>query len=129
MARAAGGAGSLALGSLFARDLEGPEVGVLQGAGGGVHRPAKAKRVVYLLQNGGPSHVDLFDHKPSLRAQHGEQIPDSFVRGVRFSSMLDGQGEKPLLGNLPDFASTRSAARRSRASCRARPRWSTTCAS
>ena len=104
LARAAGGAGSLALGSLFARDLEGPEVGVLQGAGGGVHRPAKAKRVVYLLQNGGPSHVDLFDHKPSLRAQHGEQIPDSFVQGVRFSSMLDGQGEKPLLGNLPDFA-------------------------
>ena len=30
------------------------------------HFPARAKRVIYLFQSGGPSHIDLFDHKPCL---------------------------------------------------------------
>ena len=30
------------------------------------HFPAKAKRVIFLTMNGGPSHIDLFDHKPAL---------------------------------------------------------------
>lgn len=39
-----------------------------------VHFPAKAKRVIFLFMNGGPSHVDLFDEKPAL-ARHRGEVP------------------------------------------------------
>ena len=37
--------------------------------------PAKAKRVLHLFMNGGPSHVDTFDPKPSLTKFAGKPIP------------------------------------------------------
>jgi hypothetical protein len=37
--------------------------------------PAKAKRVVHLFMNGGPSHLDTFDPKPSLDQYDGKAIP------------------------------------------------------
>ena len=37
------------------------------------HFPAKAKRVVFLFMNGGPSHVDTFDPKPELDRHHGRK--------------------------------------------------------
>jgi hypothetical protein len=64
----------------------------------------KAKRVIYLLQNGAPSHVDLFDHKPKLREWHGKQIPDEVVGGKRFSTMTGRQKERPVIGAIADFA-------------------------
>jgi hypothetical protein len=39
--------------------------------------PAKAKRVLFLFMNGGPSHVDTFDPKPALTANHGKPLPYS----------------------------------------------------
>src|SRR5687767_12490918 len=45
------------------------------------HFAPKAKRVIYLFQNGAPSHVDLFDYKPLLREWHGKQIPDEIAGG------------------------------------------------
>jgi hypothetical protein len=39
------------------------------------HFAAKAKRVIHLFMNGGPSHVDTFDPKPSLDKYHGKEIP------------------------------------------------------
>jgi Protein of unknown function (DUF1501) len=39
--------------------------------------PAKAKRVVHLFMNGGPSHVDTFDPKPALTRYHGKPVPIS----------------------------------------------------
>ncbi|MFO0843081.1 MAG: DUF1501 domain-containing protein [Gemmataceae bacterium] len=39
------------------------------------HFPARAKRVVFLCMNGGPSHVDLFDYKPELNRRSGESSP------------------------------------------------------
>ena len=41
------------------------------------HFPAKAKRVVYLCLNGGPSHVDTFDPKPMLAKYDGQNVPES----------------------------------------------------
>lgn len=76
---------------------------VVSAAGLGDIAP-KAKRVIYLLQNGAPSHVDLFDHKPKLRELHGTQIPDSVVGGKRFSTMTGGQRERPVLGEITQFA-------------------------
>lgn len=45
------------------------------------HFPAKAKRVIFLCMNGGPSHVDLFDYKPLLGAHDGSQAPASALAG------------------------------------------------
>jgi hypothetical protein len=41
----------------------------------------KAKRVVYLFQNGAPTHLELFDHKPQLAKLHGEKVPESYMKG------------------------------------------------
>jgi Protein of unknown function (DUF1501) len=39
------------------------------------HFPAKAKRVIHIFANGGPSHVDTFDPKPELARLHGKPLP------------------------------------------------------
>src|SRR5438270_4242489 len=38
------------------------------------HFPGKAKRVIHLFMNGGPSHVDTFDYKPILEKYHGQKL-------------------------------------------------------
>lgn len=47
------------------------------------HFPAKAKQVVHLFMNGGPSHVDTFDPKPSLDKYHGRPLPSTNLRTER----------------------------------------------
>jgi len=47
------------------------------------HFPAKAKHVVHLFMNGGPSHVDTFDPKPLLAKYHGKALPTSNLRTER----------------------------------------------
>ena len=39
------------------------------------HFPPRAKRVIFLFMNGGPSQVDTFDHKPLLQRDHGKPLP------------------------------------------------------
>jgi hypothetical protein len=51
------------------------------------HFAAKAKRVIYLFMAGGPSQIELFDHKPRLNELHGKPIPEEFVKGKRFAFM------------------------------------------
>src|SRR5579884_1542974 len=43
------------------------------------HFKARAKRVIYLFMAGAPSHLDLFDHKPSLARYAGKPIPPSII--------------------------------------------------
>src|SRR5438105_9312246 len=45
--------------------------------------PAKAKHVVHLFMNGGPSQVDTFDPKPLLDKFHGKPLPTSNLRTER----------------------------------------------
>jgi hypothetical protein len=47
------------------------------------HFPAKAKRVVHLFMNGGPSQVDTFDPKPLLDKYHGKPLPTTNLRTER----------------------------------------------
>ena len=49
------------------------------------HFPAKAKAVIYLFMAGGPSQLELFDHKPKLEELNGKTPPDSFMKGRRFA--------------------------------------------
>jgi len=45
------------------------------------HFPARAKRVIFLCMNGGPSHVDTFDYKPALNGKTGGSSPVGRERG------------------------------------------------
>jgi hypothetical protein len=67
------------------------------------HFAPKAKRVVCLWQGGGPSHLDLFDPKPTLDKMSGKDVPDS-VRGVtRLSTMSSGYTHWPIVPALKPF--------------------------
>ncbi len=64
----------------------------------------KAKRVIYLFQNGAPSQLDLFDYKPMLQKMHGEELPASIRMGQRLTGMTSDQERFPLAGSYFKFA-------------------------
>jgi hypothetical protein len=82
------GLGSIALASLLARDAAaaGQATGPRPASPGPHHAP-RAKRVIFLFMAGGPSQLDMFDHKPELDRRNGEPIPASFIAGKRFAFM------------------------------------------
>ncbi|MFN8687380.1 MAG: DUF1501 domain-containing protein [Acidobacteriota bacterium] len=59
------------------------------------HHTPKAKSVIFLFMEGGPSHIDLFDPKPKLNEMHGQPMPKSF--GKLITAM--GTGNNSLLGS------------------------------
>ena len=65
----------------------------------GGHFAAKAKRIIYLFQAGGPSQLDLFDRKPLLIERHGTQLPDEVRAGQRLTGMSAHQSSMPLVGS------------------------------
>ena len=101
LGQAAGGIGAAALASLglggnaTARPRE-------EGPTASSH-PPRAKRVIYLFQSGGPSHVDLFDFKPVLRDLHATELPDSVRQGQRVTGMTSGQMSFPVVAPPYDF--------------------------
>src|SRR5687767_7987536 len=101
--RSATGIGVAALASLLGRDASAAGPKRVGGLAGVPHFAPKAKRVIYLFQNGAPTHVDLFDYKPELTKRRGEQIPDSIVKGARFSTMTSGQTVRPCLPEITKF--------------------------
>ena len=72
--RSAGGFGFLALQAMLGRELAQAAV-VNPLAPKQPQFPARAKRIVFLLMKGGPSHVDTFDPKPLLQRDHGKPYP------------------------------------------------------
>src|SRR4051794_29769745 len=99
--RGALGLGTAALATLLQRDgaaafpsTTNPRVGGLPGV---PPSPAKAKRVIYLSQNGAPTHVDLFDYKPGMERGRGRETPPEIRGNRRLSTMTSGQGSKPVL--------------------------------
>lgn len=61
--------------------------------------PAKAKRIVYLFQSGGPSQMDLFDYKPLLNQKHGTELPADVRMGQRLTAMSGHQASLPVVGS------------------------------
>ncbi len=57
----------------------------------------KAKRVIYLFQSGGPSHADLYDYKPHLKNQFGQNLPDSIRMGQRLTGFTKNQKTLPVV--------------------------------
>lgn len=99
--RASTGIGVAALSSLLNRDLHSSEATSGSARVGGLpgipHFAPKAKRVIYLLQSGAPSQVDLLDHKPSLDKLHMTELPDSVRKGQRLTGMTAGQKKFPVV--------------------------------
>ncbi|MEQ1850194.1 MAG: DUF1501 domain-containing protein, partial [Chthoniobacteraceae bacterium] len=84
------GVGSIALASLMAeRGLAAAPSPKMRNplAPKKTHFPAKAKNVIFLFMAGGPSQLDLFEHKPQLTALNGQPIPESYTKGKRFAFM------------------------------------------
>jgi len=98
------GLGSAALGSLLIPDL-------FSGAGladdpmklGVSHFAPKAKRVIYLFQNGAPSQLETFDYKPMLNKMMGQELPASIRNGQRLTGMTANQTKFPLVGSYYKF--------------------------
>ena len=74
-----GGLGGVALAHLLTQNSRGKSASDLNG---GLHHPAKVKRVIQLFMNGGASPMDTFDHKPELARLHGQKIgPENTPEG------------------------------------------------
>jgi len=73
-------------------------------ASGPPHHAARAKRVIYLFQHGGPSQLDLFDHKPDLERARGKDLPESVRRGQRLTGMTAYQANFPTAPSIFKFA-------------------------
>ncbi len=98
------GLGSAALGSLLIPDLfsgsADPQADILAGI---PHFAPKAKRVIYLFQNGAPSQLETFDYKPMLAKMQGQDLPESIRMGQRLTGMTSNQKSFPLVGSYYNF--------------------------
>ncbi len=98
------GIGSVALGSLLMPDLfSGGSNAADDPVAGLPHFAPKAKRVIYLFQNGAPSQLESFDYKPKLREMKGQELPASVRGGQRLTGMTANQQSFPLAGPFCDF--------------------------
>src|SRR5258708_5205964 len=102
------GFGMLAASSLLADAV--PTAGAL--APRAPHFPPKAKRLLFLYLNGGPSHVDTFDPKPMLSKYDAQQVPDAFKQpdanapllGSPFTFKNYGRSGLPVSDLFPKLA-------------------------
>lgn len=101
LTRSGAGFGAVALAGMLAgqrqvvaADSKSP-TGSIQASAVGPHFTPKAKRVIFLFMEGGPSHIDTFDPKPLLNELAGQKLPDSF--GEVLTAM--GESRSPLLAS------------------------------
>ena len=62
------------------------------------HFDPKAKACIFIFMAGAPSHIDLFDQKPILKKRHGEPLPESMLKNIRFAFI---KKDKALLQGSP----------------------------
>ena len=104
--RSAMGLGTIGLASLlnpqlFAADKSRSAIGGLSDL---PHFGAKAKRVIYLFQSGGPAQMDLLDYKPGLRDQFGKDVPKSVYPDERKTTMTSAQSTFAVAPSIFKFA-------------------------
>ena len=71
---------------------------------GATNTNAKAQRVIYLFQSGGPSQLDLFDYKPNLAKLRATDLPESIRKGQRLTGMTATQAAFPIAPTIYHFA-------------------------
>ncbi len=94
---------TLGLGALAMSRILGDDVRASAGVLPAPHLAPKAKRVIYLFQAGGPSHLETFDFKPVLRVGHGKALPKEIIGNQRLSTMSGNQSLLPMAGSFTDF--------------------------
>jgi hypothetical protein len=82
--KSVGGLGALALGNLFSQDGYAADA-VNPLAPKEPHFAGKAKNVIFLFMEGGPSQMDLFDPKPGLHKWAGQALPDSLTSQLKLA--------------------------------------------
>lgn len=108
------GIGALALGSLLNTEKAWSSIGQPNNTNaildaynknrlGLPHHLPKAKRIVYLFQSGGPSQMDLFDHKPKLVDMFGKDLPKSVIGKTRLTGMSGSQSSLPIAPSVFKF--------------------------
>lgn len=97
------GLGSVALGSLLIPELFKGSKQEQEFLPGIPHFAPKAKRVIYLFQNGAPSQLESFDYKPMLQTMMGQDLPESIRKGQRLTGMTSEQKSFPLVGSFYKF--------------------------
>ncbi len=90
LGRASMGLGGLALTTLFNGKLAAAQPGI----SGFPNHAARIKRVIFLCQAGGASHLELFDHKQALAERDGQPMPESFTKGQQIAQL---QGKELLM--------------------------------
>src|SRR5216110_1263536 len=93
LGRGAAGLGVAALNALLGPRLSAAAQSAARPSNGVVNPldfPPKAKRVIFLYQAGGPSHLETFDYKPKLADMSGTPMPESLTRGQQIAQ-LQGQ--------------------------------------
>src|SRR4051812_22382385 len=65
------------------------------------HFPPRAKACICIYLEGAPSQIDLFDPKPKLNQLHGQKLPDSMTKNVRFA-FIQKEGAR-LMGSPRKF--------------------------
>ena len=68
------------------------------------HHAAKAKRIIYLFQSGGPSQLESFDYKPGIAQYAGKDLPESVRMGQRLTTMSATQLAFPMVPSKFGFA-------------------------
>ena len=81
----AGGIGVMALAQLMEREGRGATRDVNPLAPKPPHFPAKAKNVIFMFMEGGPSQLDLFDPKPALQKWSGHPLPPEMTKDLRLA--------------------------------------------
>ncbi len=85
LGRGVAGLGMFALNSLLQPKLFGDEK--WRGVVNPLHHAARAKRVIFLYQAGGPSHLETFDYKPKLAKMHGTPMPESVTKNQQIAQL------------------------------------------
>ena len=101
------GLGSMALGSLLAKDpafvAQAAKRNGVPGIPGLPHFAPKAKRVIYLFMSGAPSQMDMFDYKPEMGKWFDKDLPESIRMGQRLTTMTSGQKRFPVAPSIYNF--------------------------
>ena len=101
------GLGSMALGSLLAKDpafvAQAAKRNGVPGIPGLPHFAPKAKRVIYLFMSGAPSQMDMFDYKPEMGKWFDKDLPESIRMGQRLTTMTSGQKRFPIAPSIYNF--------------------------
>ena len=92
------GFGSLALASLLSDTARGASNPL---APRPPHFPPRAKRVIFLFMQGGPSQIDLFDFKPRLVADHGKPIPFAIPKDMAEDGIENSKILRPVADIRP----------------------------